>query len=168
MNCSWFWDFFVRLREVYKTSGFYIDMFHCHNFHVIGALCCDIRLIVLKFSSHRYSDCCSKVEMRHYAMHTVFSELIFTFYISIIPLLYTLYTLGYYHINQYTWKLLLNTLQQPGFSGEQFMVGPEICGARLSVRHNEAILSLWNRNAQDQKTCYRCVLFSDLRPRRSG
>ena len=40
------------------------------------------------------------------------------------------------------------------------MVGPEICGARLSVRHNEAILSLWNKNAQDQKTCYRFVAIS--------
>ena len=45
-------------------------------------------------------------------------------------------------------------------SGEQFMVGPEICGARLSVRYNEGLLSLWNKNAQDQKTCYRLVMMS--------
>ncbi|XP_063676709.1 eukaryotic translation initiation factor 4E type 2-like [Bolinopsis microptera] len=49
-----------------------------------------------------------------------------------------------------TWELMVLAML-----GEQFMVGPEICGARLSMRHNEAILSLWNRNAQDQKTCYR-------------
>eukprot|EP00116_Pleurobrachia_bachei_P001857 sb/3462119/ len=37
----------------------------------------------------------------------------------------------------------------------KFMVGPQICGARLSVRWNEGLLSLWNRNAADQKTCIR-------------
>ena len=40
-------------------------------------------------------------------------------------------------------------------SGEQFMVGPEICGARLSVRYNEGILSLWNKNASKKDMCYR-------------
>ena len=33
--------------------------------------------------------------------------------------------------------------------GEQFMVGEEICGAVVSVRFNEDILSIWNRTAND-------------------
>jgi len=35
---------------------------------------------------------------------------------------------------------------------EQFDVGEEICGAVLSIRHSEDILSLWNRSATDSKT----------------
>lgn len=31
--------------------------------------------------------------------------------------------------------------------GEQFMVGEEICGAVISIRHQEDILSLWNKTA---------------------
>lgn len=34
--------------------------------------------------------------------------------------------------------------------GEQFMVGEEICGAVVSVRFQEDILSIWNRSACDQ------------------
>lgn len=30
--------------------------------------------------------------------------------------------------------------------GEQFMVGPEICGAVVSIRYQEDIISIWNRN----------------------
>lgn len=33
--------------------------------------------------------------------------------------------------------------------GEQFMVGDEICGAVVSVRFQEDILSIWNRTASD-------------------
>jgi len=33
--------------------------------------------------------------------------------------------------------------------GEQFMVGEEICGAVLSSRYQEDIISLWNRTASD-------------------
>ncbi len=33
--------------------------------------------------------------------------------------------------------------------GEQFMVGEEICGAVVSVRYQEDILSVWNRSAND-------------------
>lgn len=33
--------------------------------------------------------------------------------------------------------------------GEQFMVGEEICGAVVSVRYQEDILSIWNRTAND-------------------
>jgi translation initiation factor 4E len=33
--------------------------------------------------------------------------------------------------------------------GEQFDVGNEICGAKLSIRFNEDILSLWNRTASN-------------------
>jgi len=39
--------------------------------------------------------------------------------------------------------------------GEQFMVGEEICGAVISVRFQEDILSLWNRTADDQQTVTR-------------
>lgn len=39
--------------------------------------------------------------------------------------------------------------------GEQFMVGEEICGAVISVRNQEDILSLWNRTALDQTTTSR-------------
>ena len=34
--------------------------------------------------------------------------------------------------------------------GEQFIVGDELCGAVVSVRPNEDIISLWNRTASDQ------------------
>ena len=33
--------------------------------------------------------------------------------------------------------------------GEQFMVGEEICGAVVSIRFQEDILSIWNRSACD-------------------
>ena len=33
--------------------------------------------------------------------------------------------------------------------GEQFMVGEEVCGAVVSIRYNEDILSIWNRSAND-------------------
>ena len=33
--------------------------------------------------------------------------------------------------------------------GEQFMVGEEICGAVVSVRFHEDIISIWNRTASD-------------------
>lgn len=33
--------------------------------------------------------------------------------------------------------------------GEQFDVGNEICGAKLSVRFSEDVISLWNRNADN-------------------
>ncbi|KAJ8310357.1 hypothetical protein KUTeg_012222 [Tegillarca granosa] len=39
--------------------------------------------------------------------------------------------------------------------GEQFMVGEEICGAVISVRYQEDILSLWNRTASDLTTTSR-------------
>lgn len=39
--------------------------------------------------------------------------------------------------------------------GEQFMVGEEICGAVISVRYQEDILSLWNRTAVDHMTTSR-------------
>ncbi|CCI42027.1 unnamed protein product [Albugo candida] len=39
--------------------------------------------------------------------------------------------------------------------GEQFDVGNEICGAVISIRYNEDILSLWNRNADNNEACYR-------------
>jgi translation initiation factor 4E len=39
--------------------------------------------------------------------------------------------------------------------GEQFMVGDEICGAVISVRYQEDILSLWNRTAVDHTTTSR-------------
>lgn len=39
--------------------------------------------------------------------------------------------------------------------GEQFDVGNEICGAVISVRFNEDIISLWNRNADNKEACSR-------------
>ncbi|XP_037074908.1 eukaryotic translation initiation factor 4E type 2-like [Pollicipes pollicipes] len=39
--------------------------------------------------------------------------------------------------------------------GEQFMVGEEICGAVVSVRHMEDIISVWNRTAADTPTTAR-------------
>ena len=33
--------------------------------------------------------------------------------------------------------------------GEQFDVGNEVCGAVISIRYQEDILSLWNRNADN-------------------
>lgn len=39
--------------------------------------------------------------------------------------------------------------------GEQFMVGDEICGAVVSIRFAEDIISVWNRIASDQVTTNR-------------
>lgn len=39
--------------------------------------------------------------------------------------------------------------------GEQFMVNDEICGAVVSVRYAEDIISVWNRTAYDQLTTLR-------------
>ncbi|TRY54281.1 hypothetical protein DNTS_031083 [Danionella cerebrum] len=39
--------------------------------------------------------------------------------------------------------------------GEQFMVGEEICGAVVSIRFQEDILSIWNKSASDQITTSR-------------
>jgi len=39
--------------------------------------------------------------------------------------------------------------------GEQFMVGEEICGAVVSVRFHEDILSIWNRSAGEQAVTQR-------------
>lgn len=39
--------------------------------------------------------------------------------------------------------------------GEQFMVNDEICGAVVSVRYQEDIISIWNRTASDQTTTTR-------------
>lgn len=39
--------------------------------------------------------------------------------------------------------------------GEQFMVGSEVCGAVVSIRYQEDIISVWNKNASDQATTSR-------------
>ncbi|XP_075238124.1 eukaryotic translation initiation factor 4E homologous protein isoform X1 [Lycorma delicatula] len=39
--------------------------------------------------------------------------------------------------------------------GEQFMVGQEICGAVVSIRFQEDIISVWNKTASDQITTAR-------------
>lgn len=39
--------------------------------------------------------------------------------------------------------------------GEQLDGGSEVCGAVISIRYNEDILSIWNRNADDGEACYR-------------
>ena len=37
--------------------------------------------------------------------------------------------------------------------GGQFRVGDEICGAVLSVRYQEDILSIWNKSADSRRVC---------------
>jgi len=39
--------------------------------------------------------------------------------------------------------------------GEQFMVGNEVCGAVVSIRLQEDIISVWNRTASDNTTTIR-------------
>jgi len=39
--------------------------------------------------------------------------------------------------------------------GEQFDVGQEICGAVVSVRNNEDIISIWNRNADNEDASFK-------------
>jgi len=39
--------------------------------------------------------------------------------------------------------------------GEQFMVGDEICGAVVSIRFQEDIISIWNRTSSDQQVTSR-------------
>uniref|UniRef100_A0A8C4QWP0 Eukaryotic translation initiation factor 4E family member 2 n=1 Tax=Eptatretus burgeri TaxID=7764 RepID=A0A8C4QWP0_EPTBU len=39
--------------------------------------------------------------------------------------------------------------------GEQFMVGEEICGAVVSIRFQEDIISIWNKTASDHATTSR-------------
>ncbi|XP_065056330.1 eukaryotic translation initiation factor 4E type 2-like [Rhopilema esculentum] len=39
--------------------------------------------------------------------------------------------------------------------GEQFMVDSELCGAVVSLRFQDDIISVWNKNAQDQNTINR-------------
>jgi translation initiation factor 4E len=36
--------------------------------------------------------------------------------------------------------------------GDQFDVGDEICGAVVSIRQSEDIISLWNKTAEDGRT----------------
>lgn len=38
--------------------------------------------------------------------------------------------------------------------GDQLDYGDNICGAVLSIRFNEDILSVWNRNASDHQVGY--------------
>ncbi|RRT81586.1 hypothetical protein B296_00005331 [Ensete ventricosum] len=38
--------------------------------------------------------------------------------------------------------------------GDQLDYGDDVCGAVLSIRFNEDILSVWNRNASDHKVLY--------------
>jgi len=38
--------------------------------------------------------------------------------------------------------------------GGQFRVGDEICGAVLSVRYQEDILSIWNKSADSRRVCF--------------
>lgn len=42
-------------------------------------------------------------------------------------------------------------LQVLALVGDQLDYGDNVCGAVLSVRFNEDILSVWNRNASDQQ-----------------
>lgn len=42
--------------------------------------------------------------------------------------------------------------------GDQLDYGDNICGAVLSIRFNEDILSVWNRNSSDHQVCNYCLL----------
>ena len=46
--------------------------------------------------------------------------------------------------------------------GEQFMVGEEVCGAVVSIRFQEDILSIWNRTACDQVTIIVCNVVTSI------
>ena len=46
--------------------------------------------------------------------------------------------------------------------GEQFMVGEEVCGAVVSIRFQEDILSIWNRTACDQVTIIVCNVVNSI------
>lgn len=54
--------------------------------------------------------------------------------------------------------------------GDQLDYGDNICGAVLSIRFNEDILSVWNRNASDHQVgiitdpicVHRCMFILDL------
>ncbi|XP_070538581.1 eukaryotic translation initiation factor 4E type 2-like isoform X2 [Ptychodera flava] len=48
------------------------------------------------------------------------------------------------------WENLILAMQ-----GEQFMVGEEICGAVVSIRFQEDIISIWNKTASDHATTTR-------------
>lgn len=47
--------------------------------------------------------------------------------------------------------LLLVSMQVLALVGDQLDYGDNICGAVLSVRFNEDIVSVWNRNAADHQ-----------------
>jgi translation initiation factor 4E len=53
-----------------------------------------------------------------------------------------------------------SVVQVLGLIGEQFDVGNEICGAVISIRAQEDILSVWNRNSEntDATAKIRCAL----------
>lgn len=42
-------------------------------------------------------------------------------------------------------------LQVLAFVGDQFDFGEDVCGIVLTVRYNEDILCVWNRNSSDQQ-----------------
>lgn len=46
--------------------------------------------------------------------------------------------------------------------GDQLDDGDNICGAVLSIRFNEDILSVWNRNASDHQVCFHVMIRSCL------
>jgi translation initiation factor 4E len=49
--------------------------------------------------------------------------------------------------------------------GEQFDVGHEICGAVVSIRHNEDIISVWNKNADNTEAKNKIrLVFLENRP----
>lgn len=46
---------------------------------------------------------------------------------------------------------MLIYLQVLAFVGDQFDFGEDVCGIVLTVRYNEDILCVWNRNSSDQQ-----------------
>lgn len=61
-----------------------------------------------------------------------------------------------YHIEEHLIVLTSATLfnfQVLALVGDQLDYGDNICGAVLSIRFSEDILSVWNRNASDHQVC---------------
>eukprot|EP00967_Tisochrysis_lutea_P113154 scaffold179385_cov35-Tisochrysis_lutea.AAC.2 len=49
--------------------------------------------------------------------------------------------------------LFLSSEQLLALMGGQFKVGDEICGAVLSIRYQEDLLSVWNKSADSRRIC---------------
>lgn len=71
-------------------------------------------------------------------------SLLVSFFSEVFCPIWTLYCIFY---------LLFLFLKVLALVGDQLDYGDNICGAVLSIRFNEDILSVWNRNASDHQVC---------------